>query len=418
MMQWSEFGARFAQESGIVQLMTDLGEALAENPDMLFLGGGNPAHIPAAEEAFSDCLQAVLGNARERTRLFGVYQSPQGDRQFRRDVAALLAREFGWPLDESNIALSNGSQSAFFLLFNMLAGRDSNGDRRTVHLPVVPEYIGYGDAGIDDGLFSAWQPTLEQVDDDLFKYRVDIEGRQLPAAAAALCLSRPTNPTGNVLTDGELARLDQLARQRGLPLIIDGAYGLPFPALLYTEATPHWNDNTILVLSLSKLGLPGARTGIVVANEAVTRAFANANTIMSLACGNFGPAVAHRMFQRGDILSLSREVISPYYRDKSRLALALFREALVGIPYRFHVPEGGMFLWLWLPQLPISAQQLYERLKARGVLVVPGEHFFIAADQQWEHRRQCLRISYAQDEAVIRAGAAIIADELRRLHEG
>ena len=57
----------------------------------------------------------------------------------------------------------------------------------------------------------------------------------------------------------------------GIPLIIDGAYGLPFPNILFSEARPHWNENTILVLSLSKLGLPGVRTGIVVAREEIVR---------------------------------------------------------------------------------------------------------------------------------------------------
>ena len=43
----------------------------------------------------------------------------------------------------------------------------------------------------------------------------------------AICCSRPTNPTGNVLTDGEMARLDTLAQEHGIPLIIDNAYGIP-----------------------------------------------------------------------------------------------------------------------------------------------------------------------------------------------
>lgn len=416
-MEWSQFGKAFAQESGIVQLMADLGEALAENPDILFLGGGNPARIPAAEEQFARSLQAVLEDEQARTKLFGIYQSPQGDRHFRRDVAALLRREFGWPVSQDNIALANGSQSAFFVLFNMLAGSHEGGIRRTIHLPVIPEYIGYGDAGVSSGLFSSRQPEIEQLDDDLFKYRADFSGEALPEQAAAICVSRPTNPTGNVLTDDEIARLDALAQARNIPLIIDGAYGLPFPGMSYVEAKPHWNQNTVLALSLSKLGLPGARTGIIVAREEIAAAFANANTIMSLACGNMGPAIAHQLFSSGDILRLSRDTVRPFYQGKSRFALSVFRDELKGLPYRLHVPEGGMFLWLWLPQLPITSTELYQRLKAQGVLVVPGENFFIAADPQWAHQRQCLRISFAQGEDVVRAGAKIIARELRQLLE-
>ena len=79
-----------------------------------------------------------------------------------------------------------------------------------------------------------------------------------------------------------------MAGRAKIPLIIDGAYGLPFPSILFNDARPHWNENTILVLSLSKLGLPGVRTGIVVANEEIINAFSNANTVVSLANGNLG----------------------------------------------------------------------------------------------------------------------------------
>lgn len=412
-MQWSRFGEAFGQSAGIVQLMDDLGEALAENPDMLFLGGGNPAHIPAAQAVFTRCLQQVLDSEEAKQRLFGIYQAPQGDRAFRSDVASLLQRQYGWSINENNIALANGSQSAFFVLFNMLAGKMNDGTERTIHLPVVPEYIGYGDAGIQSGIFSSRQPAIDLIDDDLFKYRADFSGQPIPEQAGAICVSRPTNPTGNVLTDDEIARLDTLAKQRDIPFIIDGAYGLPFPALTYINAEPHWNDNTVLMLSLSKLGLPGARTGIIVAREEITQAFASANTIMSLSCGNMGPAIVHELFRNGEILSLSRNKVKPYYQDKSQYALAVFRKELAGIPYRLHVPEGGMFLWLWLPKLSISSHQLYERLKSKGVLVVPGEHFFIACDESWEHQYQCVRISFAQGEDVVRQGAKIIAEEVR-----
>ena len=54
----------------------------------------------------------------------------------------------------------------------------------------------------------------------------------------AICVSRPTNPTGNVITDDEVEQLDALAQTHNVPLIIDGAYGLPFPGLIYTPASP------------------------------------------------------------------------------------------------------------------------------------------------------------------------------------
>ena len=98
--------------------MDDLGNALIENPDMIMMGGGNPGRVPAMEAVFQRRLEAVLADPQQRHRLFGRYQAPQGDLEFRQAVADLLAGEFGWRLGAGNIAVSNGSQSAFFMLFN------------------------------------------------------------------------------------------------------------------------------------------------------------------------------------------------------------------------------------------------------------------------------------------------------------
>ena len=218
--------------------------------------------------------------------------------------------------------------------------------------------------------------------------------------------------TGNVLTDAEIAHLDAIARARDIPLIIDGAYGLPFPNILFEKASPHWNDNTILALSLSKLGLPGVRTGIIVASEEIVNAYTRANTIVSLACGNLGPALAKELFKSGEILSLTRDYVTPYYRESSLQTVAWFRDELGDLPYHIHKPEGAIFLWLWFEGLPISSQVLYQRLKQRGVLIVPGQDFFIGMDDEWAHKHECIRVSYAQDGETVRKGVKIIAEEV------
>jgi valine--pyruvate aminotransferase len=408
----SAFGEKFSGESGIVELMDDLSSALRDNPDMIFMGGGNPGRVPAVEAVFQQRLEAILANSAARHSLFGVYQAPQGDRDFREQLAGFLNSQFHWGLKADNIAVSNGSQSAFFVLYNMFAGIMPGSEKRSIHLPLAPEYIGYGDIGLSDGFFTATRPSIELLGDHLFKYHVDFSHLEAARNIGALCVSRPTNPTGNVLTDDEMTHLDAIAQARDIPLIVDGAYGLPFPNIVFTEATPHWNDNTILTLSLSKLGLPGARTGIVVARQDIIRAFTNANTIVSLACGNLGPALARALFDSGEILSLSQQHIRPYYQQGSQQTVKWFREELGNLPYHIHKPEGAIFLWLWFEGLPITSQQLYQRLKQRGVLVVPGHNFFVGLDEEWPHKQECIRVSYASDASVVKQGVKIIAEEV------
>lgn len=417
-MQLSSFGEKFAAESGIVELMDDLGVALNENPDAIFMGGGNPARIPEVEQVFRARLQNILDDDAQCHSLLGVYQSPQGDLSFRKEMAGFLKRQFGWPVTEANISVSNGSQSAFFIIFNMLAGACADGTNRQIHLPLAPEYLGYGDSGLSHDFFSATQPTIEHLDKHLFKYRVNFDKLALTEKAAAMCVSRPTNPTGNVLTNEEISQLDSIARQHDIPFIIDGAYGLPFPNILFEDAEPHWNDNTVLMLSLSKLGLPAVRTGIVVANEEFSRQFSNATTISSLACGSMGPVLARELIKDGTLLTLSNETIRPYYRQRASQAVSWFSNSMDdALPYHIHKPEGAFFLWLWFDQLPISSMELYKRLKARGVLVVPGEPFFMGLQGDWPHSRQCIRVSYAQEESVVKRGFKIIAEEVVQAYQ-
>ncbi len=396
--------------------MDDLGSALVENPGMIMMGGGNPGRLPEAEAIFQRRLESILADPEKRHKLFGRYQSPRGDHEFRIELAAYLKKQFGWKLNENNIAISNGSQSAFFVLLNMFAGEMPDGSRKSIHLPLTPEYLGYADSGLSEDFFTATRPEIELLDDNLFKYRVDFSRLELDDSSGALCVSRPTNPTGNVLTDGEVAHLDEIARERGIPLILDGAYGLPFPNILFTDATPHWNENTILVLSLSKLGMPGVRTGIIVARDEIIHAYANANGIVNLACGNIGPAIATEMFRSGEIETLTRGYVTPFYRQRATKTVNAFREALGDVPYRIHKPEGAFFLWLWFEGLPISSQELYERLKKRGVLVVPGHHCFFGLKEHWPHSQECIRVSYVQDEEQVRRGIGIIADEAREAY--
>ncbi|ANP66229.1 valine--pyruvate transaminase [Vibrio alginolyticus] len=413
-MQFSKFGEKFNQYSGITQLMDDLNDGL-RTPGAIMLGGGNPAAIPAMLDYFHQASEEMLASG-ELVAALANYDGPQGKDAFVKALAQLFRETYGWDISEKNISLTNGSQSGFFYLFNLLAGKQPDGSHKKVLLPIAPEYIGYGDAGIDEDIFISYHPEIELLDNGLFKYHVDFEQLTVDDSVAAICASRPTNPTGNVLTDEEVRKLDKLARENNIPLIIDNAYGLPFPNIIFEDVEPFWNENTILCMSLSKLGLPGVRCGIVIASEEITQALTNMNGIISLAPGSVGPALANHIIGKGDLLKLSSEVIKPFYKQKSQRAVELLQQAVTDERFRIHKPEGAIFLWLWFDELPITTMELYQRLKARGVLIVPGEYFFIGQQDEWDHAHQCLRMNYVQDDEMMQKGIAIIAEEVEKAY--
>lgn len=416
-MEFTQFGKKMTGNAGILSLMDDLGKATAPGSrPVIMMGGGNPGQVPEFQERMRRELLAIGADQQSFQQLISGYAPPQGEKAFVDGLADLLKKEQGWDIGPENICLTNGSQTAFFMLFNLFAGIFPDGRKKKICLPLAPEYIGYADLGLAEDMFVSTRPETELLDDLVFKYHIDFNKLDIGNDIGAICISRPTNPTGNVVTDGEMTRLVSLAAERSIPLIIDSAYGLPFPGMVYVGAQQIWNENLILCLSLSKLGLPSLRTGIVVAHRKVVAALTAMNAIMSLTPTSFGAVLARKLIVQQEITDLCRQYIQPFYREKMEKAVAVVRDEFAGIPCRIHKPEGAMFLWLWFEGLPITSLELYLLLKENGVLVVSGHYFFPGLDEEWQHKNECIRVTYSQSDEDIQRGLAIIARVVRRIY--
>ena len=434
-MQFSKFGEKFTKNSGILQLMDDLGNALNSEQPINMLGGGNPARIDTVNQTYWSVFKTLAEGEMGSMAIenIGNYSTPQGDAKFIAALVDFFNRHYDWGLTTDNIALTNGSQNAFFYLFNLFGGQFDDQAQGSIDkkilLPLAPEYVGYADAHVDGQHFIAVPPSIEfvqhQGEDGFFKYRVDFDTLENLAELhngeiGAICCSRPTNPTGNVLTDDEMARLEAIAKRFDIPLIIDNAYGMPFPNIIYSQATLNWNEQIILCFSLSKIGLPGVRTGIVVANPQVVKAISSLNAIVNLAPTRFGAAIATPLLQDDRLKDLSDNHIRPFYQGQAKLAVQLLKQELGDLPndaMKIHKPEGAIFLWVWFKDLPITTVELYERLKAKGTLIIPSEHFFVGVDtENFKHAHECIRLSIAQDDDTLKKGIATIGEVVRAVY--
>lgn len=403
--------------SGIEQLMDDLGHALgASGPSPHMLGGGNPAHIPAMEEVWRRRMHEITRDPETLRRTLAIYDPPRGNPACIRWLAELLSTEYGWPVGPENIAVTPGGQTAFFFLFNLFGGIRPDGSQGKILFPLMPEYIGYANQALEPGMFESQRPLIEKTGAHSFKYHIDFQRLAPGPEIGGICVSRPTNPSGNLISDGELGRLAALAGNLDIPLIIDNAYGWPFPGIVFGEGKPLWTDNTVHVMSLSKFGLPGTRTAFVVGPPEIASAISSMMAVTGLANGNFGQAIAGPLIKSRQILDLSRDIIRPFYLRKRDAALADIEEFFPrDAPCFLHQSEGAMFLWIWIENSRRSSRELYECLKKRGVLVVPGEYFFFGLPEDgWKHRHECLRVSFAMPDEEVRAGLRIIADEIAR----
>lgn len=420
-MIFSDFGQKLNAHSGILQLMDDLGKPLPQGVPSFQLGGGNPARIEQVEKVYRREMESLLQRGDDFENALARYDAPVGRISFIESLAELLSSTYGWKISAKNIAISNGSQSAFFYLFNLFSGKvsnDKNCKKKTILFPLVPEYVGYADQGVEPDTFVSIPAKFETYDDNTFKYFIDFEALEEYLSkheeVGAMCVSRPTNPTGNVLTDDEISHLSALAKKYNIPLMVDNAYGLPFPNIIFTDnAKPFWSEEVVLSMSLSKIGLPSLRTGIIVASEEIITALSNINAIASLASGSLGQVIAEPLVKSGELISMGKDFVRPFYNQKSMQAQSWIHEFFAGTKYGVHKSEGAIFHWLMLNDLSISTLELYSKLKERGVITVPGEYFFFGLDKksgEHPHMHKCLRINYSRPQDEVKEGLRIIAE--------
>mgnify|MGYP000601499122 FL=1 len=129
---------------------------------------------------------------------------------------------------------------------------------------------------------------------------------------------------------------------------------------------------------------------------------------MILTPNSLGPSLLTRMLKDKELLKLCKNVVKPYYSDKSQTAIGLFNEIFADRSVYLHKVEGAFFMWLWFKDAKITSETLYQRLKEKDVYIIPGHNFLIGIDDDWQHKHQCIRINYATDETTLRKGLETI----------
>lgn len=405
----SVWATRLRQNQGIRSLMEDLGQVTG-HPDEVLFGGGNPAHIPEAEEIFAECFLSLAKDP-SLAALLGDYQSPIGNDRFRSLAAEYLSPHLDAKLTKDNIAFLNGSQNAYSYLLNIHSGKMTDGSFKKILLPIVPEYIGYADQSIEADAFLATQPEVIPTGNHRFRYGLNKTNFDL-SDVGCVALSRPTNPTGNVLSLTDLDWIESRTKKKSLPLLIDSAYGNPFPNLIGTEEPITYRDGRTLSFSFSKIGLPGVRLGIIVSNPDTIETLSSYAAVGNLAVGNLGVYMMEILFRKNILPELSKNVLRPFYDKKRELAISIFESEFqkLGVEYEIHDPMGGFFLWIRFPSLSVSNHKLYHLCKDKRLFIVSGHYFFPGLNTDFSHTQDCIRLTYCRKEEELARGAHILAE--------
>lgn len=367
---------------------------LLDQPDIISFAGGipDPALFPVA--AFQSALTAALAPGKAETAL--QYSVSEGYLPLRQWLADHMTG-LGVPCDVDNILITSGSQQALDYLGKLMIGA---GDTVLVNWPT---YMGAL------GAFNAYEPVYDRLDPRDNRTAGELSARAAEAGGRvkfAYLSVDFANPTGETIARADRDRVLDLAEELDIAVIEDAAYqalrydGPAVPPILALEIARKGSIEqcrTIYCGSFSKTLAPGLRVGWVCASSAVIgrlvllkqAADLHSSTLNQMAIAE----VAAASFDTH--VATLRDV---YRGRRDHMLAALAREMPSGVSWTR--PEGGMFVWITLPEGMDGAALLARSLETERVAFVPGRAFF--ADGSGGNT---IRLSFSRaDDAAIDEG--------------
>ncbi|MGV9316242.1 aminotransferase class I/II-fold pyridoxal phosphate-dependent enzyme [Streptomyces sp. NPDC003691] len=419
-MELSRSGSKMASLSGLRLIMEDIATTTgsATGKEWLNLGIGNPAALPEVREAWrrttAEALEASFGD------VSCAYGPSRGLPELVEGIAGYFGRRYGWELGPRNIVVGPGSQMLCFIAAALFTGAGPARNTRLV-LPMTPDYTGYQGLSLTAESITGVAPLLRLQGERSFRYLFDFPALERLDDVGLMLLSSPSNPAGRCASPDEIGSLLRAARGHGVPLVVDNAYGAPFPGIGSVTA-PVWDEGILNVFSVSKAGLPGERLGFAVGPEQYIEPVVSFLSNSALHAPQLVQSVLARALRSEVLDTLVSSVIGPFYAERRKYVETLLAGTLpADIGWHLYAAEGGMFCWVWVDEEWFDDLTLYELLKSRGVFVVPGRYFFTGPASgrcPGRHARQCFRISITPDPRTLAAGVEVIASVLTDMRDG
>ncbi|MFT6444750.1 hypothetical protein SAMN04488041_104412 [Sulfitobacter pontiacus] len=358
---------------------------LLDQPDIISFAGGIPDPDLFPKTAFQDAFAEVLNGPMAAQGL--QYSTSEGHKPLRVWIAAQM-QAIGIPATPDNILITSGSQQALDYLGKLFL---SPGDTALVGWPT---YLGAL------GAFNAYEPRYDKLDPLSNRSGADYiaAAKEAGGAAKFAYLSVDfANPTGATVSRAARERVIDLAEEMDIAVIEDAAYqslrfdGDAIPPILALEAERRNGDleacRTIYCGSFSKTLSPGLRVGWVCAAMPVISQLVLMKQAADLHSATLNQiAVASVAEQHFD--SHIDTIRSAYRARRDAMLEALQAHMPDGVSWT--KPEGGMFIWVTLPDTLDGADLLKQSLESERVAFVPGHAFF--ADGSG---RNTLRLSYS-----------------------
>jgi 2-aminoadipate transaminase len=335
------------------------------------------------------------------------YSTTEGYPPLREFIVEKMAR-YGIVASVNNVLITSGSQQALDLVGKVLI------DPGDVVMVEAPTYVGAIQA------FTAYQASYTTVPLDDEGMIVDLLEERIIETHPKFTYVLPNfhNPGGVTLSNERRERLVSLARQYDVPLVEDDPYGeLRFegehiPPIVVIDANRngeqregYFKGDVIYMSTLSKTLAPGLRLGWIVAPIEVVNKLAQAKQGSDLHTSTFNQMVAYEVISDGFLDEHVREIREVYRQRRDAMLAAMEEYFPEGVTCTR--PQGGLFLWVKLPQ-EVDCQELLTEALQEKVAFVPGTAFYPDG-----RGRDAMRLTFATcstekiDEGIRRLGKAI-----------
>ncbi len=335
---------------------------VTENPGVISFAGGLPNSRFFPVKEIKDAASKVL---KEDGRNVLQYSTTEGYLPLREYIAKRYLEKKGLKISPDEILITNGSQQCLDLIGKTFLNK---GDHVAIERP---GYLGTIQA------FSMFEPAFHSVpllDDgiDTVSLERTFDEHRIKMFSAVINFQ---NPSGITYSKQKRIELAEILRDHNSIFVEDDPYGeLRFMGMDLPSVWKYLEDNTTLLCSFSKIVSPGLRLGWICARKEILDKMVVAKQAADLHSNYLSQRILYRYLVDNDLDEHILK-IRKAYKEQRDLMVSLIEEQFPE-EIRYTKPEGGMFLWITLPE-NLSSMELFNRAIKENVAFVPGSPFYV-----------------------------------------
>lgn len=365
---------------------------VAADPNVISFAGGlpNPDLFPVKEieKACSNVLREDGANCLQ-------YSTTEGYKPLREYISKMYKKNEGFDIDPDEILITNGSQQGLDLIGKVFI---NEGDDIIIE---KPGYLGAIQA------FSVYRPKFNSI--DLLKDGIDIDNLEkvLNEKQAKLFYGvfNFQNPSGITYSREKREKIADIFKNKETIIVEDNPYG---ELRFLGERIPSmkkFHKDTILLGTFSKIVVPSFRLGWIVAKKEFMESLIIVKQAADLHTNYFTQRVLYRYLIDNDLNEHIEKIKDVYGKQREKMLKLIKEHFPKEITYT--EPEGGMFLWVYLPER-LSAMDLFNESIKENIAFVPGDPFFIENENISSFRLNYSNVNEEKIEKGIKKLAIII----------